>query len=291
MASIRYDKIPLIIEYGSRKEKILAYDCSLSEAAELQPVYSIGKKGVAEQTPAGARTASISFSYTPVLTGLTNADYQIKGDFNIINHVANGLKTSKKPQTSGIAIRFGGISGEGLLTSYTFSLTPYAPVQCSVNFELFGSGQDLPASGELKAQAVDRNRKSSIASGVGHSAYSAFMTAGSPATITSSNETGVLQSVDYSINFEYEPVYSLGQEFPSTFMYHSANEEVRVTENIYETGIAFTGKGEDFKLNIKSIDNANTISVIMENPVLTNTQVSVGGGGVAETEKTIRSFY
>jgi hypothetical protein len=29
----------------------------------------------------------------------------------------------------------------------------------------------------------------------------------------------------------------------------------------------------------------------MENPVLTNTQVSVGGGGVAETEKTIRSFY
>ena len=74
-------------------------------------------------------------------------------------------------------------------------------------------------------------------------------------------------------------------------MYHSANEEVRVTENVHETGIAFTGKGEDFKLNIKSIDNANTISVIMENPVLTNTQVSVGGGGVAETEKTIRSFY
>ena len=44
-------------------------------------------------------------------------------------------------------------------------------------------------------------------------------------------------------------------------MYHSANEEVRVTENVYETGIAFTGKGEDFKLNIKSIDNNNTISI------------------------------
>ena len=38
MASIRYDKIPLIIEYGSRKEN-LAYDCSLSEAAELASQY------------------------------------------------------------------------------------------------------------------------------------------------------------------------------------------------------------------------------------------------------------
>jgi|TARA_B100000073_G_C23694955_1_gene557958 hypothetical protein len=291
MSSIRYDKIPVIIQYGSRTEKILAYDCSLSEAAELQPVYSIGKKGIAEQTPAGARTASISFSYTPVLTGFVNEKYKIKGDFNIINHVASGLKNSKKAQTSGISIRFGGISGEGLLSSYSFQLGPYAPVECSVNFELFGSGQDLPVTGELQSQTIQRNEQSAIASGVGHSAFSAFMTAGSPATITSSDETGILKSVDYSINFDYEPVYKLGQEFPSTFLFHSASEEVRVSENLYETGIEFTGKAENFHLNIKSIDNANTISVNMDKPVLANAQLRVGAGGIAETEKTIRSFY
>ena len=149
----------------------------------------------------------------------------------------------------------------------------------------------MPASGELKSQTVTRNEQSAIASGVGHSAFSAFMTAGSPATITSSDETGILQSVDYAINFDYEPVYKLGQEFPSSFLFHSASQETRVSENLYETGIEFTGKAENFKLNIKSIDNANAISVNMDKPVLANTQLRVGAGGIAQTEKTIRSFY
>ena len=201
------------------------------------------------------------------------------------------MKTSKKAQTSGISIRFGGISGEGLLSSYSFQLESYSPVECSVNFELFGSGEDLPASGELKSQTITRNEQSAIASGVGHSAFSAFMTAGSPATITSSDETGILQSVNYAINFDYEPVYKLGQEFPSSFLFHSASEETRVSENLYETGIEFTGKAENFKLNIKSIDNANAISVNMDKPVLANTQLRVGAGGIAQAEKTIRSFY
>ena len=107
MASIRYDKVPLVIEYDSRVEKVLAYDCNLTEAADLQPVYAIGKKGIAEQTPQGARTASLSFSYTPVLSGYINKA-KSRGDFNIINHVANGLKSSKKSQSSGISIKFGG---------------------------------------------------------------------------------------------------------------------------------------------------------------------------------------
>ena len=290
MASIRYDKVPLVIEYDSRVEKVLAYNCSLTEAADLQPAYAIGKKGAAEQTPQGARTASLSFSYTPVFSGYTNR-VKSRGDFNIINHVANGLKSSKKPQSSGISIKFGGISGEGLLTSYSVSVSPYSPVQCSVNFELFGSGQDIPISGELSSQAISNTDNSSLASSVGHSAYSAFMSAGSPATITSRDETGVISNIDYSINFEYEPVYKLGREFPSSFLYHSASEETRISENVHETGINFTGKSEDFKLNIKSLDNNNAMSIDMTNPVLTNIQIDASAGDIAQTEKTIRSFY
>jgi hypothetical protein len=188
MASIRYDKVPLVIEYDSRVEKVLAYNCSLTEAADLQPAYAIGKKGAAEQTPQGARTASLSFSYTPVLSGYINR-------------------------------------------------------------------------------------------------------AGSPATITSRDETGVISNIDYSINFEYEPVYKLGREFPSSFLYHSASEETRISENVHETGINFTGKSEDFKLNIKSLDNNNAMSIDMTNPVLTNIQIDASAGDIAQTEKTIRSFY
>ena len=290
MASIRYDKVPLVIEYDSRVEKVLAYDCNLTEAADLQPVYAIGKKGIAEQTPQGARTASLSFSYTPVLSGYINKA-KSRGDFNIINHVANGLKSSKKPQSSGISIKFGGISGEGLLTSYSVSVSPYSPVECSVNFELFGSGQDVPVSGELSSQAVSNTNNSSLASSVGHAAYSAFMAAGAPATITSSDETGIVSDIDYSINFEYEPVYKLGQEFPSSFLYHSASEETTISENVHETGISFTGKSEDFKLNIKSLDNNNAMSIDMTSPVLTNVRIGASAGNTVQTEKTIRSFY
>ena len=293
MATIRYDQVPLVIQYGKRTERMIARECSLSEAADLTPIYSIGKYGISEQAPQGARTASISFSYSPVLTGLIREDTGETGSYNIINDVANSLKNSKNSQTSGVSIRFGNISGEGLLSSYSLSLQPYSPVECSVNFELFGSGENLPVSGDLQAESPESFKyiNSKLAAQYGHSAHSAFMTAGSPATITSSNETGILTSVDYSINFEYEPVYKLGQEFPSSFLYHKANEEANLSENVRETGIAFTGKSENFNLNIKSLDNQNAILVKMNEPVLSNTQLRVSSQGAVETKKTIRSFY
>ena len=95
---------------------------------------------------------------------------------NIINEIASGLKNSRASQTSGVSIRFGGVSGEGLLSSYSLNLAPYSPAQCSVNFELFGSGQNIPVSGELKSQTVSRSSDvQALASNVGHSAFSSFM--------------------------------------------------------------------------------------------------------------------
>ena len=294
MASIRYDQVPVVIEHGGRTERMLAYDCSLSEAADLTPVYLLGKQSIVEQTPQGARTASISFSYTPVLKGIIDVDIDKVGNYNIINELASGLKNSKASQTSGVSIRFGRISGEGLLSSYSFSLSPYSPVECTVNFELFGSGEsDLPVTGALEKESPESFKliNSKLAEDVGHTAYSDFMTAGSPATITDNQETGVLQNINYSINFEYEPVYKLGQEFPAEFLYHQAREEASVTENVYETGIHFTGNGESFYLKINSLSNNNAMEIRMDDPVLSNTQASVRGGDIIQTSKTIRSFY
>ena len=156
MASIRYDQVPVVIEHGGRTERMLAYDCSLSEAADLTPVYLLGKQSIVEQTPQGARTASISFSYTPVLKGIIDVDIDKVGNYNIINELASGLKNSKASQTSGVSIRFGRISGEGLLSSYSFSLSPYSPVECTVNFELFGSGENnLPVTGALEKESPE----------------------------------------------------------------------------------------------------------------------------------------
>lgn len=291
MASIRYDKIPLILEYYGRTEKVLAYDCSLSEEATLEPVYALGKQGIAEQTPAGARKASVSFSYTPVLTG----ESTVGNEFNIINRAANKQKTTRGNQAleikhGTIAMRFGGISGEGILESYSVSLEPYAPVTCNVNFLLFGSGENVPISGELISQD-QAYKQADLASDVGHTAYSDFMAGESPATITSDNQTGVLTSVNYSINFNYEPVYKLGQEFPSTFLYHSANEQAKIEENTFETGIAFTGKAENFDLEIKSLDNKTAMRIRMTKPVVKDSRLSVSAGDIASTSKTLNSFY
>ena len=286
MASIRYDKIPLILEYDGRTEKVLAYDCSLNEEATLQPAYSIGKQGIAEQTPAGARKASVSFSYTPVLTGYST----VGNEFNIINEAASKQKILKGTQATEVAIRFGGISGEGLLESYSVSLEPYAPVTCNVNFLLLGSGENIPVSGELISQD-QAHKQADLASDVGHTAYSDFMAGESPATITSDNQTGVLTSVNYSINFNYEPVYKLGQEFPSTFLYHSANERAEISENTFETGIAFTGKAENFDLEIKSLDNKTAMRIRMTRPIVKDSRLSISAGDIANTSKTLNSFY
>ena len=216
-------------------------------------------------------------------------------EFNIINRASNKQKTARGNQElevkhGTIAVRFGGISGEGLLESYSVSLEPYAPVTCNVNFLLLGSGENVPVSGELISQD-QVHRQANLASHVGHTSYSDFMAGESPATITSDNQTGVLTSVNYSINFNYEPVYKLGQEFPSTFLYHSANERAEITENTFETGIAFTGKAENFDLEIKTLDNKTAMRIRMTKPVVKDSKLSISAGDIAGTSKTLNSFY
>ena len=313
MASIRYDQVPLTLQFGTGYvEKIIAFDCTLSQAADLQPVKAIGFNGCMEQTPQGARTASIAFSYTPSLT--------VRSE-NIVNELASGLKHLERPHKfnikTGVSIVFGGVRGEGLLSSDSFSVRPYSPVECNVNFELFGSGanvgtaEQIPTSGRLQAQDVTRYTGQQFLAGandeqhIGHSSFSSFMAGQSPATISTEGQTGILTSVDYSINFDYEPVYTLGNEFPSVFICHGATEEAKITENMHETGISFTGKSENFTISVNSLTESEIeVSLVgqtgapnrgmltkMENPVVADTQLSVSSNSLVETSKTLRSYY
>ena len=100
-------------------------------------------------------------------------------------------------------------------------------------------------------------------------------------------------------------MYTLGNEFPSVFICHGATEEAKITENMHETGISFTGKSENFTISVNSLTESEIeVSLVgqtgapnrgmltkMENPVVADTQLSVSSNSLVETSKTLRSYY
>ena len=91
----------------------------------------------------------------------------------------------------------------------------------------FGSGSQLPVSGRL-AESVEfphRQSQGNIGTGVVHGRYTPLTTL--QTSISNAGgadpDVGTVFGADYSVNFNHNPIYKVGQEFPvtSTLYYRS----------------------------------------------------------------------
>tara|TARA_R110002020_G_scaffold85730_1_gene211382 strand:+ start:11810 stop:12715 length:906 start_codon:yes stop_codon:yes gene_type:complete len=301
MAQIFYDKAAVQVrEIGHEEESevLMASDCSINFSNSISPLYSVGRKGPLGQLPSGPRVGDISFNFLTTITGTKNNSEL----GNVINKLASGIKNSTDSYASGVRISCAGVSGIGFLNSYSFNVTSNSISSSSASFTLFGSGDFLPVSGRLSGNANITpfdNGTAGVTTGIAHGRFTQMPDTmntviydGRAASATAS-QTGTIYSADYSISFNHNPLYKIGQEFPTCTYYTTASESINVTEDIFDSGLTYTGIERSYVLDIKGLGGASSVG--MKVPITAakqiNTTASVGLDDIIRTQKTLTAAY
>ncbi len=295
MAQVFYDKAAVEVTVAGQSETLLASDCSINFNNSLQPLYVIGNKGSLGHVPAGPRAGDISFNF---LTTITGVNYGHRG--NLINYLASGLKHSVGSTGSGVLIKCAGMSGMGFLNSYAFNTASNSVSTSSASFTLFGGfndTNDLPISGRISGSApvLSNPGGTAVATGVAHGVNTPLDTLKTEIKAPGSaggDQDGTVYSADYSISFSHNPIYKIGQEFPTLTLYTNASESINVAEDIFNSGLSYTGDATNYMLTLKGVDNTEgSMHVEMISGVQVSTSASVGLDDIIRSQKTLTAAY
>jgi hypothetical protein len=293
MATVFYDKASVSVDWGTAGETLLASDFTVNLSSSAQPLYAIGNKGSLGQFPTSARVGDVSFNF---ITSITGVNYGQKG--NLINFLASGIKHSVGSMASGVTISGAGVKGIGFLNSYSFSVASNSISTSSASFTFFGSGTQLPVSGRLTdSTAVPAGGGAELATGVAHGRYTPLTTL--KTTIGAGDDPGptdegTVFGADYSVNFNHNPIYKMGQEFPVMSLYTTAQESINVTEDIFNSGLAFDETASDYTIDLHGLDNASTndkMQLIMISGKQVSTSMSAGLDDIVRSQKTLTASY
>ncbi len=292
MATVFYDKAAVKVTVADMSEVLLASDCSVSFSNSQQPFYAIGNKGALGQFPNAARQGDVSFSFLTSITGVNDGQ-----PGNLINFLASGIKNSTNSVATGVTIQFAGVSGVGFLNSYGFDVASNTISTSNASFSFFGSGEQLPVSGRLSGSLYSPTATSTqLATGIAHGRYTTL-----PSTLqteisspTAATEVGTIFGADYSITFNHSPVFKVGQEFPTTTFYTTASENVNVTEDVFNSGLAFDEANiAAINIDLKGLeaDSSNKMQVGIKNAKQVSTSMSVGLDDIVRTQKSLTAAY
>jgi hypothetical protein len=288
MATVFYDKAEVNVSFEGIDETLLASNCSINFASPSQPMYAIGHKGSLGQFPAGARAGDMSFGFISSISGHHHGH---RG--NIINYLASGIKNSVNSEASGVQIRCAGVTGYGFLNSYSFNVASNAVSTSSASFTFFGSGDQLPVSGFLYGETNEVPIQTGLlATGVVHGRYTNL----SPlkTIITGPAQTANVFGADYSLSMAHNPVYRLGQEFPTTSFYTTAQETVNVTEDVFDNALEFDESPSNITLQLVGIGGSSAIDYMhvgISGAKQQGTSMTAGLDDIIRTQKTLTAAY
>tara|TARA_R110002110_G_scaffold266672_1_gene482410 strand:+ start:31 stop:915 length:885 start_codon:yes stop_codon:yes gene_type:complete len=294
MATVFYDKASVSVDWGTVGETLLASDFTVNLSSSAQPLYAIGNKGSLGQFPTSARVGDVSFNF---ITSLTGGHYGQRG--NLINFLASGIKHSVGSMASGVTISGAGVKGIGFLNSYSFNVASNSISTSSASFTFFGSGSQLPVSGRLADSTatvgLGTTTGGSLATGVAHGRYTPLTTLQTTLNPGGGDEEGgTVFGADYSISFNHNPIYKVGQEFPVTSLYTTAQESINVTEDIFQSGLAFDETASDYTIDLHGLDNASTndkMQLKMISGKQVSTSMSAGLDDIVRSQKTLTASY
>ena len=295
MAQVFYDKAAVEVTVAGLSETLLASDCSINFNNSLQPLYVIGNKGSLGHVPSGPRAGDISFNF---LTSITGVSHGHRG--NLINYLASGLKHSIGSTGSGVLIKCAGMSGMGFLNSYAFNTASNSVSTSSASFTLFGGlngSNDLPISGRISGNApvLSNPGGTAVATGVVHGVNTPLDTLKTEIKAPAAgggDQDGTVYSADYSISFSHSPIYKIGQEFPTLTLYTNGSESINVAEDIFNSGLSYTGDATNYMLTLKGVDNTEgSMLVEMISGVQVATSASVGLDDIIRSQKTLTAAY
>ena len=285
MATVFYDKAAVSVSFGDIGETMLASNCSVTFSSPSQPMYAIGSKGALGQFPVGARVGDMSFGFVTSITGLHHGH---KG--NIINYLASGIKNSTNSEASGVQLKCAGVTGYGFLNSYSFNVASNSVSTSSASFTFFGSGTQLPVSGFIYGHDGQVLQTGVLATGIAHGRHTNLTPL--KTVISSPSETADIFGADYSLSMTHNAVYKIGQAFPLTTFYSTAQESVNVTEDVFDNALAFDEGASDLTIQLVGLNTENWYQEIgMSGAKQQGTSMTAGLDDIIRTQKTLTAAY
>lgn len=196
---------------------MVALGVRLSTENGLSPVYSVGRRGVVDQTPAGDLVSNLEMSYLVQPANEPN--------FVTVEHMKNLTGSILDP----VVVSVGDLSGEFYIDSYSINAQPNEPIQASVS---------MTAYTELSGQLQEKNQVDTLDTGVAEIAHAW--------TTLLHNEQGdhrILPSYSFSYAFRanWVPNYTFNNRFPTQVDLMSADEQIQIERPDF-SNVLFTGE-------------------------------------------------
>lgn len=278
MAYISYKDVPLYFGISANtgdlpttsdasNSGVFCQQVQLNYTPNIAPVRLLGKTPTRNNfNLAGPPNSSLSFSCYVDSTEFDPTDFT--GDVGDI----------------GTTFRLGddvnGISGSGaFLTSFSYSLAPYAPVLVQCDFAIYNPLTISNPGGKIAAETADPIDTLNFAN-YGHGAYSAF----GGAVL---NDISTFETVQYQFSANRLPVYSIGSYTPSLVELITAEQSIQIQGDNIQALVPITGSNPgNITIDVKNSANTTLFSTPI-NGRITAENISVAGGDLARGSLTI----
>ena len=174
-----------------------------------------------------------------------------------------------------------GISGSGaFLTSFSYTLSPYAPVLVQCDFAIYNPLTIENAGGKIAGETTAGVIDDLNFANYGHGAYSSF--GGTPLS-----DLSVFESIQYQFNANRFPVYEIGGYNPGVVELITAEQNVQIQGDNIQALVPLTGSNPgNITIDIKNSSN----TILFSTPVdgrITAENISIAGGDLARGSLTI----
>lgn len=278
MAYISYKDVPLYFGTGVNNNNlptitdgnnsgVFCQQVQLNYTPNIAPVRLLGKAPTRDNfNLAGPPNSSLSFSCYVDSAEFDPTDYT--GDVGDI----------------GTTFRLGddvnGISGSGaFLTSFSYSLAPYAPVLVQCDFAIYNPLTISNPGGKI-AQETGNPIDDLNFSNYGHGAYSSF---GGSAL----GDISTFETVQYQFSANRLPVYSIGSFSPSVVELITAEQSIQIQGDNIQALVPITGSNPgNITIDVKN----SSLTTLFSTPIngrITAENIAVAGGDLARGSLTI----
>ena len=133
-----------------------------------------------------------------------------------------------------------------------------------------------------------------MASGIGHARYTNLDNFA--LVIENPTETATVYGIDYSLSLNYDPIFKVGQEFPTTCLYTNAQESVTITEDLFDSGLKFDPlSNQNLTLTISGLPLLGVqppgMQIGISGYKSVSSSMAAGVGDIVRTQRTLTAAY
>lgn len=284
MAYVSYKNLPLYFGTSANSnaapvatqalsKSVFCQQAQFNYTPNIQPTRLLGVEPSKEVfNLAGPPQASLSF------TCLVDA-----GEFNPNNYTGDvgdiGATFILGDATNGIK------ASGAFLTSFSYSLTPYAPVTVQCDFAIYNPLTTTSFGGKIsEAPAFGWELNQPDYSSYGHGAYSTF----NGANVLS--DMAVYESVQYQYAANRLPIYEIGSYSPDVVELVTEEHTLQIQGDNIEALVPLTGSAiSQLDIDIKNADGTSLMRSLVKGTI-TAENISIGAGDLARGSITVNQI-